>query len=205
MRLVFLILFVSLFLSGCFTNGSNNLNNFKPKVLKRVSGECYKADDNYDDCIIEKRKARIEKTKRNRAKQVPEFEAIIIRSASEPYEGEFKPRILIKPSAKQIEAMENYNSPQEIRKREIEREQRKLQYKRYLKSVKESRDKYNPEVKRNREMEENNRKLVKQKRELERQRAEDKQTFENAKVECEAIGYKKGTEKFGECVLDLTE
>ena len=74
-----------------------------------------------------------------------------------------------------------------------------------MKSVKESRDKYNPEVKRNREMEENNRKLVKQKRELERQRAEDKQTFENAKVECEAIGYKKGTEKFGECVLDLTE
>ena len=32
-----------------------------------------------------------------------------------------------------------------------------------------------------------------------------KQTFENAKAECEAIGYKKGTEKFGECVLDLTE
>ena len=33
----------------------------------------------------------------------------------------------------------------------------------------------------------------------------EKQTFENAKLECEAIGYKKGTEKFGECVLDLTE
>ena len=31
------------------------------------------------------------------------------------------------------------------------------------------------------------------------------QTFENAKLECEAIGYKKGTEKFGECVLDLPE
>jgi len=35
--------------------------------------------------------------------------------------------------------------------------------------------------------------------------AEEKETFENAKLECEAIGYKKGTEKFGECVLDLTE
>ena len=33
----------------------------------------------------------------------------------------------------------------------------------------------------------------------------EKETFENAKAECEAIGYKKGTEKFGECVLDLTE
>ena len=33
----------------------------------------------------------------------------------------------------------------------------------------------------------------------------ENQTFENAKAECEAIGYKKGTEKFGECVLDLTE
>jgi len=29
--------------------------------------------------------------------------------------------------------------------------------------------------------------------------------IEEAKIECEAIGYKKGTEKFGECVLDLTE
>ena len=33
----------------------------------------------------------------------------------------------------------------------------------------------------------------------------EKQIFDNAKVECEAIGYKKGTDKFGECVLDLTE
>ena len=29
--------------------------------------------------------------------------------------------------------------------------------------------------------------------------------FSEAKLECEAIGYKEGTEKFGECVLDLTE
>ena len=29
--------------------------------------------------------------------------------------------------------------------------------------------------------------------------------YNNAKAECEAIGYKKGTEKFGECVLNLTE
>jgi len=35
--------------------------------------------------------------------------------------------------------------------------------------------------------------------------AKEKEIFENAKLECEAIGYKKGTEKFGECVLDLTE
>jgi len=33
----------------------------------------------------------------------------------------------------------------------------------------------------------------------------ENQLFDNAKIECEAIGYKKGTEKFGECVLDLTE
>jgi len=33
----------------------------------------------------------------------------------------------------------------------------------------------------------------------------EKEIFENAKVECEEIGFKKGTEKFGECVLDLTE
>ena len=34
---------------------------------------------------------------------------------------------------------------------------------------------------------------------------DEQKLFENAKLECEAIGYKKGTEKFGECVLDLTE
>ena len=33
----------------------------------------------------------------------------------------------------------------------------------------------------------------------------DKTNFDNAKKECEEIGFKKGTEKFGECVLDLTE
>jgi len=33
----------------------------------------------------------------------------------------------------------------------------------------------------------------------------NKTKYENAKIECEAIGYKKGTDKFGECVLDLTE
>jgi len=32
-----------------------------------------------------------------------------------------------------------------------------------------------------------------------------KMLFEKAKTECEEIGFKKGTEKFGECVLDLTE
>ena len=29
--------------------------------------------------------------------------------------------------------------------------------------------------------------------------------FKNAKAECEEIGYKEGTEKFGQCVLDLAE
>tara|TARA_R110002020_G_scaffold398733_4_gene608663 strand:- start:1892 stop:2395 length:504 start_codon:yes stop_codon:yes gene_type:complete len=29
--------------------------------------------------------------------------------------------------------------------------------------------------------------------------------YNNAKLECEEIGFKKGTEAFGECVLDLTE
>ena len=29
--------------------------------------------------------------------------------------------------------------------------------------------------------------------------------LKNAKLECEEIGFKKGTEAFGECVLDLTE
>ena len=33
MRLAFLILFVSLFLSGCLTNGSNNFNNYSDYVL----------------------------------------------------------------------------------------------------------------------------------------------------------------------------
>ena len=33
----------------------------------------------------------------------------------------------------------------------------------------------------------------------------NKTNFDNAKKECEEIGFKKGTEKFGECVLDLTE
>ena len=40
---------------------------------------------------------------------------------------------------------------------------------------------------------------------IEQEEIKEKQLFENAKLECEAIGYKKGTEKFGECVLDLTE
>jgi hypothetical protein len=118
---------------------------------------------------------------------------------------EFKPKTLKKPNAEQIEAMENYNSPQAIRKREIELQQKELQYKKKQELIKRNREKHNPEVKRNRELEEHNKKLVKQKREQEMLIKKEKQTFENAKLECEAIGYKKGTEKFGECVLDLTE
>ena len=30
------------------------------------------------------------------------------------------------------------------------------------------------------------------------------ESFKKAKIECEEIGFKKGTEKFGQCVLDLT-
>jgi hypothetical protein len=33
----------------------------------------------------------------------------------------------------------------------------------------------------------------------------NKTNFDSAKKQCEEIGFKKGTEKFGECVLDLTE
>jgi hypothetical protein len=33
----------------------------------------------------------------------------------------------------------------------------------------------------------------------------NKTNFDTAKKQCEEIGFKKGTEKFGECVLDLTE
>jgi hypothetical protein len=47
--------------------------------------------------------------------------------------------------------------------------------------------------------------IAKEKREQEIITKKEKEIFDNAKVECEAIGYKKGTEKFGECVLDLTE
>ena len=47
--------------------------------------------------------------------------------------------------------------------------------------------------------------IAKEKREQEILIKKERETFENAKAECEAIGYKKGTEKFGECVLDLTE
>ena len=33
----------------------------------------------------------------------------------------------------------------------------------------------------------------------------NKNNLNNAKLECEEIGFKKGTEAFGECILDLTE
>ena len=47
--------------------------------------------------------------------------------------------------------------------------------------------------------------IAKEKREQDIIIKKEKQIFDNAKAECEAIGYKQGTDKFGECVLDLTE
>jgi hypothetical protein len=34
---------------------------------------------------------------------------------------------------------------------------------------------------------------------------EKEASYDDAKIMCKEIGYKKGTEKFGECVLDLTK
>ena len=87
----------------------------------------------------------------------------------------------------------------------LENNKRNEAYKKEQELIKRNREKHNPEAKRKREIEERNRKIAKEKREQEIITKKEKQLFENAKAECEAIGYKKGTEKFGECVLDLTE
>tara|TARA_R110000796_G_scaffold234588_3_gene353429 strand:- start:159 stop:1037 length:879 start_codon:yes stop_codon:yes gene_type:complete len=51
--------------------------------------------------------------------------------------------------------------------------------------------------------------LLEQEKNYETRKAQTKENRENnlnnAKLECEEIGFKKGTEAFGECVLDLTE
>ena len=47
---------------------------------------------------------------------------------------------------------------------------------------------------------------IEREKEVEQISKESRQNnLNNAKLECEEIGFKKGTEAFGECVLDLTE
>ena len=76
----------------------------------------------------------------------------------------------------------------------IKEELIKQNYERKKELIKQEQEKNNPEYIRKKKLEE--KRIAEQNKQ---------QLFENAKIECEAIGYKKGTEKFGECVLDLTE
>ena len=60
-------------------------------------------------------------------------------------------------------------------------------------------------VARNREREIDNTEVIEEKIELEQEEDDNNFNIEEAKASCKDIGFKEGTEKFGECVLELTK
>ena len=192
--LLIFVIFVSLLLSACDAYNKAYYEILEPDFKARVS--LYETGASMG-LVVDKRRGGLEEVKlKILAEQECKKHNKILTSFK--YEGANTAvsklyRFYCGWSPEQLEQVK-----QNARKQELEREKRE-------KEAKEERmRKYRERVEQEKIAEENRKKeLIKQKEQAELEAHKNK--FDNAKAECEAIGFKKGTEIFGKCVLDLTK
>ena len=192
--LLIFVIFVSLLLSACDAYNKAYYEILEPDYKARVS--LYETGASMG-LVVDKRRGGLEEVKlKILAEQECTKHNKILTSFK--YEGASTAvsklyRFYCGWSPEQLEQVK-----QNARKQELEREKRE-------KEAKEERmRKYRERVEQEKIAEENRKKeLIKQKEQAELEAHKNK--FDNAKAECEEIGFKKGTEIFGKCVLDLTK
>ena len=192
--LLIFVIFVSLLLSACAVYNKAYYEVLEPDFKARVS--LYETGASMG-LVVDKRRGGLEQVKlKVLAEQECKKHNKILTCFK--YEGANTAvsklyRFYCGWSPEQLEQVK-----QNARKQELEHEKRE-------KEAKEERmRKYRERVEQEKIAEENRKKeLIKQKEQAELEAHKNK--FDNAKAECEAIGFKKGTEIFGKCVLDLTK
>ena len=192
--LLIFVIFVSLLLSACDAYNKAYYEVLEPDFKARVS--LYETGASMG-LVVDKRRGGLEEVKlKILAEQECKKHNKILTSFK--YEGANTAvsklyRFYCGWSPEQLEQVK-----QNARKQELEHEKRE-------KEAKEERmRKYRERVEQEKIAEENRKKeLIKQKEQAELEAHKNK--FDNAKAECEEIGFKKGTEIFGKCVLDLTK
>ena len=199
--LLIFVIFVSLLLSACAAYNKAYYEILEPDFKARVS--LYETGASMG-LVVDKRRGGLEEVKlKILAEQECKKHNKILTSFK--YEGANTAvyklyRFYCGWSPEQLEQVK-----QNARKQELEREKREKEVIEKKRKAKEERmRKYRERVEQEKIAEENRKKeLIKQKEQAELEAHKNK--FDNAKAECEEIGFKKGTEIFGKCVLDLTK
>ena len=195
------VIFVSLLLSACDAYNKAYYEILEPDYKARVS--LYETGASMG-LVVDKRRGGLEEVKlKILAEQECKKHNKILTSFR--YEGANTAvsklyRFYCGWSPEQLEQVK-----QNTRKQELEREKREKEAIEKKRKAKDERmRKYRERVEQEKIAEENRKKeLIKQKEQAELEAHKNK--FDNAKAECEAIGFKKGTEIFGKCVSDLTK